>query len=331
MSRWWRWLRPVLGVAVLAVLGWRVGFDALRSAIWRVDATAVAAALGIGALSTLACAGRWCVVARRLGLPLGLGEAVADYYRAQFLNAVLPAGVLGEADRAVRHGRRAGDLGRGVRAVVLERAGGQLVLFAAAALAVAFAPSAVVSGAGGLAAGLVVAGAVLAGALVAAGLAARWWPRAGAALAATLTDLRRGLARQAWPAVGLLSAAALAGHLALFLVAARSAGATAPVADLLPLLVLALLGMGLPLNVAGFGPREAFATVAFGAAGLGAALGLTVAVTYGLLTLVASLPGAVLLVVAPLAGGRPDGRPGPAEADRRPGAGWSGRRSPVVA
>ncbi len=236
------------------------------------------------------------MVARRLGLPLGFAEAVGGYYRAQLLNSVLPVGVLGDAERAVRHGRRAGDLGRAVRAVVMERTGGQVVLVVVAGVALAFTPSAVVSGAGGLAAGLGALVVILTVGCVGAGLAARRWPRARAALVAARADLRRGLALDTWPAVVLLSTAALAGHLTLFVVAARSAGASGPLADLLPLLVLALLAMGLPLNVGGFGPREALGAVAFGAAGLGASLGLTVAVTYGLLALVACLPGVVPLV-----------------------------------
>ena len=65
----------------------------------------------------------------------------------------------------------------------------------------------------------------------------------------------------------------------------------------MPLLLLALLVMGLPVNVGGWGPREAFTAVAFGAAGLGAAQGLTVSVVYGVLAFAASLPGAAVLVL----------------------------------
>jgi hypothetical protein len=60
--------------------------------------------------------------------------------------------------------------------------------------------------------------------------------------------------------------------------------------------VLSLLAMGLRLNVGGWGPREGVTALAFGAAGLGAAQGLTTAVVYGVLALVASLPGALVLV-----------------------------------
>ena len=46
---------------------------------------------------------RWWPAA--LGIRLPLGAAVADYYRALFLNAALPGGVLGDVHRAVRHGQ----------------------------------------------------------------------------------------------------------------------------------------------------------------------------------------------------------------------------------
>ena len=52
----------------------------------------------------------------------------------------------------------------------------------------------------------------------------------------------------------------------------------------------------IPFNVAGWGPREGAAAWAFAAAGLGAAAGATVAVAYGVLALVATLPGAALLL-----------------------------------
>jgi hypothetical protein len=111
-------------------------------------------------------------------------------------------------------------------------------------------------------------------------------------LATTLADARLTLFS---PGVFLFSALALGGHLLLFVVAARVAGSDASLGQLLAPLVLALLVMGLPVNIGGFGPREAITTVAFGAAGLGATQGLTVSVVYGVLALAASLPGAAVL------------------------------------
>jgi hypothetical protein len=105
------------------------------------------------------------------------------------------------------------------------------------------------------------------------------------------------------PGILVLSVVALAGYLATFVVAARAVGATAPVTQLLPLLVLALLVMALPLNVGGWGPREAVAAVGFGAVGLGADQGFAAAVAYGVLCMVACLPGGAVLLLR-LTGGR---------------------------
>ena len=58
-----------------------------------------------------------------------------------------------------------------------------------------------------------------------------------------------------------------------------------------------MLAMALPLNIGGWGPREGVTAVAFGAVGLGAAQGLTTAVVYGVLSLIACLPGAVVLLL----------------------------------
>jgi hypothetical protein len=120
------------------------------------------------------------------------------------------------------------------------------------------------------------------------------WVRA---LRTARSDIRAGLlARRAWWGVLLASVVVVAGHLATFVVAARVAGATAPLSQLLPLTLLALLAMGVPANVGGFGPREGVAAWAFGAAGLTATQGVATAVVYGALVLVASLPGAAVLI-----------------------------------
>ncbi|HKN55296.1 MAG TPA: lysylphosphatidylglycerol synthase transmembrane domain-containing protein [Amycolatopsis sp.] len=301
MKRVWAWLRILGAFGILAVLVWQLGTRAILDGLREVDGVGILAALGIGFVTTVLAAGRWCVVATRLGLRLSLRGAIADYYRALFLNGVLPAGVLGDVHRAVEHGRSSGDVPRGVRAVVLERTAGQIVLIASAVVVVLFQPivppmlSDVVAAAG-------ITVLVLAVLLTAFGFRSskKWihstskWRRG---FAATLADVRLGLlTRETWPSVTVLSVATLAGHLSLFVVAARISGVTAPVGQLIPVMILALLAMGLPLNVGGFGPREGVCALLFGTAGLGAAQGLTVAVVYGVLTLVSSTPGAGILL-----------------------------------
>ena len=112
---------------------------------------------------------------------------------------------------------------------------------------------------------------------------------------AVVTDIRNGvLRRNAFPAVVLASVLVVLGHAVTFLIAARTVGVTAPISRLLPLALLALLGMVLP-NVGGWGPREGVTAWAFAAAGLGADRGAAAAFAYGVMVLAASLPGAVVL------------------------------------
>jgi hypothetical protein len=72
-----------------------------------------------------------------------------------------------------------------------------------------------------------------------------------------------------------------------------------------------LLASAIPLNVAGWGPREGAAAWVFGAAGLGAGVGLEVAVVYGVMALVATLPGAVALWSGRLSARAPEPVPVP--------------------
>ena len=131
-------------------------------------------------------------------------------------------------------------------------------------------------------------------------------------------DIRDGLlARRAWLGIALASALVVGGHAVTFLIAARTAGTTAPPSRMLPLALLVMLAMVLP-SVAGWGPREGATAWVFGAAGLGAERGVATAVVYGVMVLVASLPGAAFLVLAWFRRTRPPGRPEPALPRRAP-------------
>lgn len=255
---------------------------------------ALAAALAITSLTTLCCAWRWRLIAGGLGVGMPLRTAVAAYYRSQFLNATLPGGVVGDVHRAVRHGRDLGHLGRSLRAVAWERASGQavqLVLTVGVLLLLPLRSGSLL---------LLVACPVAVVAGVAVAVALRLNPRrlpARIARAVT-TDLRDAvLARRAWPGILLASAVAVLGHVAVFLVAVRATGTDVSLGRLLPLALVVLMASAVPTNIAGWGPREGAAAWAFGSVGLGAAAGVTVAVVYGVLALVATLPGAVVLVV----------------------------------
>jgi len=282
------------------VLVQRVGAAPFLDGLRRTSAGPLLVALAITGVTTLCCAWRWRLVAGSLGVRLDPATAVAAVLRAQFLNATLPSGILGDVDRAVGTGRDVGAVGPTVRSVVWERTLGQVVqvtltlallLVLPSALRPHLRPAGVVAAAGALVVALVLA-------LV---LSARTGRRSGdlplraaRALGADLREILRPRATRL--GIALTSAAAVIGHLAVFLVAAEVAGVSAPAYRVLPLAAVVLLAAALPVNVAGWGPREGVAAWAFGAAGLGTSAGVTTAVVYGVMALVATLPGAVVLL-----------------------------------
>jgi uncharacterized membrane protein YbhN (UPF0104 family) len=297
----WAWARLLGGAGIIALLMWRLGTGAFLDGLRVIDGGTLLVAFLIGVTTTVFSAWRWCLVARGVGLKLPLGAAVADYYKALFLNAALPGGVLGDVDRAVKHGRDEGDVARGVRAVVLERTAGQIVLIAVGLSVLLTVPSPVLSvlerhGPAAAAAGVavLVAGAIV---ILATRRLRHGTSRIAKAARTGLTEIRTGLlSRRNLPGVVLASTVVLGGHLATFVVAARAAGSSASLLRLVPLMLLALLAMTLPLNVGGWGPREGVTAWAFAAAGMSATQGLTIAVVYGVFAFVAALPGAVVLI-----------------------------------
>lgn len=96
-------------------------------------------------------------------------------------------------------------------------------------------------------------------------------------------------------AVALLSLGSVLGHLLVFLVAAHAVGAGLSPLELLSVGAVVLLAAAIPLNAAGWGPREGVAAWVFTVSGSTAATGLSVAVVFGLLALVATLPGVLVL------------------------------------
>jgi uncharacterized membrane protein YbhN (UPF0104 family) len=280
--RWPSLLRLLGGAAVLTGLLWHFGTGPFADG-WRVTTwPAVLGALAITAASTLTSAFRWRTVAHALGVPLTRRGSVVAYYRSQFLNATLPGGILGDAHRAVRHGRDVGDVPAGLRATAWERVAGQVVqvallLLALVTLASPLRPLAP------LVTGVLLSLAAL-GSLVLGRLS---WAAA---------DLRRLLAPGTVARVVVASCGSTAGHLAVFVLAVRTVGVDVSWSVALTAGLVVLAGSSIPVSVAGWGPREGVTAWVFGLIGLGAASGLTVSVVYGVLAAVATLPGAVVLL-----------------------------------
>jgi uncharacterized membrane protein YbhN (UPF0104 family) len=292
----WRWARPAAAAATLTVVLWHLGVGPFLDGVRAVDGAALAAGAAIGVLTSACCAWRWTIVARGLGLPLSFPAAVAAYYRSVFLNLTLPGGIVGDAHRGVSHGRNVRNVGLALRAVAWERTAGQIVQAVLTVAVLVALPSPVRPS-------LPLVAVALVATVIALVLVGRARPGEGRSAwaqvrRAIVGDVRNALlARKAWPMIALASAVVVMGHAITFVIAARTAGATAPLSQLLPLALLALLAMVLP-SLAGWGPREGATAWAFAAAGLGAGLGVTTAVVYGVMVFVASLPGALFLLTA---------------------------------
>jgi glycosyltransferase 2 family protein len=293
--RAWAGARLLGGVLILAVVVWRVGLGPFLDGLRGLGPGTLLAALAIGALITVCSAWRWRAVAAALGIGMPLPGATAAYYRSQFLNSALPGGVVGDVHRGLRHGIDVDDLGRGLRSVFWERVAGQVVQAAIALAVLLTLPSPVHAAMPAVA----TAGAAAAGILLLTGRGVvRHGPvRLAGALRAAAVEARGVLLQP--PAVRPVLVASLfvvGGHLGMFLLATRAAGVHGTPQQLLPLALVVLLAAAIPLNVAGWGPREGAAAWVFSATQWGAGAGAAVATAFGVLTLVAVLPGAVVLL-----------------------------------
>ena len=111
------------------------------------------------------------------------------------------------------------------------------------------------------------------------------------------TALRRAvLARKVWPRQVVLGLAIVASNLATFAFAARATGTILPVSALLTSVPLILTAMLVPISIAGWGFREGAAAALLPLAGATPEAAVAASVTFGLIILVASLPGAFVLM-----------------------------------
>ena len=303
---------PLLRLTVAGTVLWflvrQVGAVAFTDGVRAVTWPAALAAVTLTGLTTVCSAWRWRVVARALGAGIGLPSAVGAYYRSLFLNSVLAGGVLGDVHRGVTHGRRAGDVVRGLRAVGWERLCGQVIQAVVTAVLLLTLPSPVRPALPYVLAGL--AGAAGCAALVVCVAARRGRSRLARTARAVSDDLRRLLAPDVWPQLVLASVLVVAGHTATFVIAARVAGDSTSLGELVALLMVVQTAVVIPLSIGGWGLREGAAAWAFATAGLGAATGVTVTTLYAVLMLAAVAPGAGLLLADAARRRRSPGHPG---------------------
>ncbi len=302
-------IRQILQVLVsVLVLGCLVWWVEPRDILTRLAQTDVKW-LGLGLvgliLSTLSMARRWQMTAQKLGLQISYPHALGEYYLSQFINSVLPGGVLGDVGRAfrIRHG---GSLRLAAQSVIAERLIGQVAIFVITGL--------------GLTLAFVLPGGV------------DWPPVFALALpglallcAVAVVVLCKIAATRAFMGLiwSLLRDAGIVGHAFLATVClifslyacARATGTIIPPEGWFTILPLILCAMIIPLSVAGWGWREAAAVAMVPMIGAQPDAGLALGLCYGALMLLAALPGVVILLVF--------------TSPQRPDEDQSGDRSPV--
>ncbi len=287
MSRLLRWLISA------GLIGWIViqHADPLIHTLAQTQPLWIALALLLSIGQVLLSAWRWRFTALQLNTQLGLRRAVAEYYLAMLINQVLPGGVVGDAQRAWRHGKDSPRWQPAAQAVVIERLAGQFAILVFILLSWPWLPLSVTEpiayGAAGL--GLLVLSAfALKGRMPAVVTGSRFisamrdW---GHAVRVSLFSPR------VLPVQLGVSLVIAASYIAIYVCCVLAIGASGHMAVWLPLLPLVLIAMLIPVSVGGLGLREGAAAMLWPLAGLPAAEGIAAALLYGGVCLLASMPG----------------------------------------
>lgn len=295
------WTSLVFSAALLVAIVLLVDARQVFAELKAVDTRWLGAAFVVHMLELAVLGARYANIARALGVSLTWLKATTEYALSTLVNQLLPTGVLGDGLRAVRQAKhnQAEGLVPAVEAVALDRLSGYLVLWLVVLATAPFGLGAQVFDLHRLGNALAgVALAVCAGALIL--VKTRRLERLRRGMASTF---RRGarvllVPRQAMVHVPL--SLLLTGLiLAQLYIAARAIGVELHFGQLLWLGPLLLLATSMPSFFAGWGIREGASALLFASVGLPSSTGVAVALVFGAFTLIASSPGAVVLLFDP--------------------------------
>lgn len=292
------WLRRgVMSAALLSAVALWVEPQQILAEVQRFSAGWGVLALAISTLQIMLCAWRWQFTAGLIDVPLRFAYALREYYLALLVNQLLPGGVLGDAGRAHRHARQAHSRGHAWRAVIIERASGQVAVALLTLTTLLLSPLWHNALGKPLLTAVVLSVVLLLGVGIASWRLLRhrfsvWLEQLPRWCQALSRDVKRGLLRRGVWHWQLLSSLVIVVSYGLVMVcAARAIGVEMPALQLLALTPVLLLAMLIPFSVAGWGLREGAAAGVWALVGLPPAQGVAVSLAYGVLVLLASLPG----------------------------------------
>jgi uncharacterized membrane protein YbhN (UPF0104 family) len=274
------------------VTAYYVGAGSLQARLsqLRFAYLALGAAITLPQLVCLAL--RWRYTCRLLGAELPARQALREYALSMLLNQLLPFGVAGDAVRVARHAADgAPGVGAALRAVMVERSLGQVVVIAWAGATLPLWLGSTGLWLSGAAFGLVLLAGLLA-------LSSRDQPATRTQRPAWLRELwllADALGRVVRHPPALLALFALSTLIALSICvqlycALAALGMELPLATAAQVFPLMLLSMTVPLSFAGFGPREAATAKLYAALSLSAADGAAFAVAFGGVLLCSCIP-----------------------------------------
>jgi len=309
----WRWvpLKLAVSITLLVLILRRFSWPELRVQFERTDVAALALPFAIIVASSLLGAAQWHWILRGSGVAMRFASTLRVYLAGLFLNNFMLGSVGGDVYKIYVIGRSSGGVGRVAGATIVDRMVGLSALCGLASLAALFeiprdripAKQAVV---------------VLAFALAILGTAALFLhPRYGLAAARRIERLPLGswgprLARllghlgayrnrtRLLNSVFLLSLVIQSSRVVAHFGVGLAMGWPLHAADLYKFfLVIPILGLliSLPISVGGWGVREWAGMALFAPLGHGGEEAVTLLALTAILTLVASLMGAVALVV----------------------------------
>lgn len=297
------WLRAAVTFALLAVVASRLDWSQIADRLREGHPLDFLLAVAIVVVALVIGAWRWHALLRGAGVPLAVPRLARIYAVSTFSGTFLPTTAGGDVARALLVTRRGPQLNPVVVSVLVDRAGGLVGLLGIAWLGLSFAPAHVPDGAEAVLAwttlALVCAGALTAVATLRGGrLGRRLVPARLVGAVRDARDVLRGYARNpgllaSWLLLSFAYQALIAIQLVVLghAIDIELSFATAAVA-----LALVTIVTLIPISIGGFGLREGSYVVLLGGASIAASDATLISVLSVATLLVASLPGAYLIM-----------------------------------
>lgn len=294
-SKLWRLIALIL---IVLVIIWLVDIERTWVLLKGADLYWLAIAFFVVQLQVILSAVRWQITAKRLGQTLSLQRAVSEYYLATLANLSLPGGISGDAARIYRSRQDKG-WQLAIMSVTIERFSGQFVLFFVTLAGWLMWPLLYQQSAPAKLHHLLLSFGLL---LLAFVIAATLFGRLSTRIRRFVSNIGPAIRRvwiddNQWAVQLFLSLMIISTYVGVFAISAKSIAEPIPLIALVTLVPVVLLSMVVPLSIGGWGIRELAAASLWPFVSLSPEAGIASSVIYGLVSVLAVLPGACLCLL----------------------------------